>query len=497
MKFKRILSVALSAAMLVGSSSVAVSAKETEKKYDYVALGDSIAAGFGLENGGDITTDRAVCVTEELLADPIKDAYATVFGTYLEEMGETHGYSTTATNLSATGYRANDVAQTITTEGFMGDVAIGILEGFLGPGGSAPLKNYHEIFNKYLKEAELVSIQLGGNDIILELLIPMLSQENPLVSLIGGTVLTILAGFDSDAALKNALQSLKENLENMDYQTIKEAADYIKNVAENFDQYITNSANNVKKVVEAVRTINDTADIALIGMFDAYGNSLELNGQVKDIPNVVKSIFNRAISEIYGKGFDNKEKVAALSAIVSDEVAYPMQYLLVGKNIAPAMKSLNQKLNAVAEETGCIFVDVYDISNECNFDPHPLAQGHHDIADIMKTELSDTIIAKMTEKTIPQAERVVLSKKTATMTVGTTCQLRAVVAPYNASQSVKWSSSNSKIATVDSRGVITAKKAGTVTIKAVSENGKTAECKVTVKRKPSVLQMLLKSMVKK
>ena len=48
---KKIISLVLAAVMLSGLACVAVGAEETEEKsYRYVALGDSIAAGFGLEN---------------------------------------------------------------------------------------------------------------------------------------------------------------------------------------------------------------------------------------------------------------------------------------------------------------------------------------------------------------------------------------------------------------------------------------------------------------
>ena len=50
MKFKKILSVVLSAALIASSAAFAVSAKEPVKEYNYVALGDSITSGFGLEN---------------------------------------------------------------------------------------------------------------------------------------------------------------------------------------------------------------------------------------------------------------------------------------------------------------------------------------------------------------------------------------------------------------------------------------------------------------
>ncbi|MGN0598998.1 MAG: DNA/RNA non-specific endonuclease [Oscillospiraceae bacterium] len=70
-----------------------------------------------------------------------------------------------------------------------------------------------------------------------------------------------------------------------------------------------------------------------------------------------------------------------------------------------------------------------------------------------------------------------------TLEVGQSKTLTAATSPESAAKSVKWYSSNNKIASVSSSGKVTALKAGTVTITAKTTNGLKAACKVTVKAK--------------
>ena len=77
---------------------------------------------------------------------------------------------------------------------------------------------------------------------------------------------------------------------------------------------------------------------------------------------------------------------------------------------------------------------------------------------------------------------VSLDKTTLTLAAGENAKLTATVTPANATnKNVTWSSSDDAIATVDSKGNVTANAAGTATITATTKDGnKTAECKVTV-----------------
>ena len=70
-----------------------------------------------------------------------------------------------------------------------------------------------------------------------------------------------------------------------------------------------------------------------------------------------------------------------------------------------------------------------------------------------------------------------LDKKSASVACGSTLALKATL--KNSEKKISWKSSDTKVATVDSKGKITAKMAGKVTITATAA-GKSAKCTVTV-----------------
>ena len=96
-------------------------------------------------------------------------------------------------------------------------------------------------------------------------------------------------------------------------------------------------------------------------------------------------------------------------------------------------------------------------------------------------EMAECIVT-VKKKTV-KVTKVALNKKTASLVKGKTLALKATVSPSNATnKSVTWKSSNTKIATVSSKGVVKGVKAGTATITVTTKDGnKTATCKVTVK----------------
>ncbi|MBQ6497880.1 MAG: Ig-like domain-containing protein [Bacilli bacterium] len=78
-------------------------------------------------------------------------------------------------------------------------------------------------------------------------------------------------------------------------------------------------------------------------------------------------------------------------------------------------------------------------------------------------------------------ESISLNKTNLTLEVGNNETLTATITPSNATnKNITWTSSDSTIASVDSNGKVTAKKAGNVTITAITSNNKTATCTVRV-----------------
>ena len=92
-----------------------------------------------------------------------------------------------------------------------------------------------------------------------------------------------------------------------------------------------------------------------------------------------------------------------------------------------------------------------------------------------------TVVAVQTVGPVQAASSVMISKSKVTLYEGKSTTLTVKKGSKKVS-GVKWSTSNKKVATVSSKGKVTAKKKGTATITA-KVSKKSYKCKVTVKAK--------------
>ena len=107
-----------------------------------------------------------------------------------------------------------------------------------------------------------------------------------------------------------------------------------------------------------------------------------------------------------------------------------------------------------------------------------------------KAQGTATITAKIGKRSyrcLVTVEAPRISNSNISLYKGKTAQLKML----NTKQKYRWSSSNTKVATVSSTGKISGKNVGTAYVSARSASGKTFKCKVTVKNTPSKLKMLL------
>lgn len=125
-----------------------------------------------------------------------------------------------------------------------------------------------------------------------------------------------------------------------------------------------------------------------------------------------------------------------------------------------------------------------------------------------KSAGSCTVLAKATDGTgkfatctvtvIQPAKGVSISDSFSTMEVGSTKTVSATVSPANATNKVvQWSSSNTAVATVSARGVVTAKAPGTCTIKATTKDGTNISSSFNVTVKGTDVPVKIISMLNK
>ncbi len=183
------------------------------------------------------------------------------------------------------------------------------------------------------------------------------------------------------------------------------------------------------------------------------------------------------------------------------QYAPPLLITSLGNVVGEALKKGQTKYDLFAafldKDAGATGID-----NTMKFNGKTAQQTIDDIAYTLGLNIED-VQSAIREKgrydlrwdenksTLPKMDpvSVKLNRETLGLGVGESYGLVKTVSPSNASQSISWSSSNTSVATVDSNGKVTGKKAGTAFIIAETFNGKAALCTVTVKSAPASVKI--------
>ena len=179
------------------------------------------------------------------------------------------------------------------------------------------------------------------------------------------------------------------------------------------------------------------------------GESYAATGTVKSI--AVTNLPAKQLTLKKGKTFTLKSKVT-----VTGKASKKVTYKTSNKKIV----TVNAKGKITAKKKGTATITVYS-----------------------KADKKKTCKIKVTVGT--PVTKVKLNKTKANLNVGKSLTLKTTLSPKKPSnKGIIWKSSNTKVATVTSKGVVKAKKEGTVTITATAKDGsgKKATCKITVKK---------------
>ena len=189
---------------------------------------------------------------------------------------------------------------------------------------------------------------------------------------------------------------------------------------------------------------------------------------VNAIPSTIPTTTKPVVKKVSKVGLSKKSvtlikgRNTTIKAKVSPTNATNKRLKWTTSNAKVATVNQSGKITAKGKGTATIKVRALDGSNK--------------YATCKVTVKQPVTSIKLNKKTVTLKAKGSAKQKTAT--------LRATVSPKNANnKKVKWTSSKSKIATVNSKGKVTAKKKGTCYVIATAKDGskKSAKCKIVVK----------------
>ena len=209
----------------------------------------------------------------------------------------------------------------------------------------------------------------------------------------------------------------------------------------------------IKRIFALVLAFAVAVSILTVPIQESYA----AGGKVKTV--AVTNLPAKQLTLKKGKSFTLKTKVSVSGKKVSKAVTYKTS----NKKVA----TVNAKGKITAKKKGTATLTSYS-----------------------KADKKKTCKIKVTVGT--PVTKVKLNKTKANLNVGKSLTLKTTLSPKKPSnKGIIWKSSNTKIATVTSKGVVKAKKAGNVTITATAKDGsgKKATCKITVKKAASIIPM--------
>jgi uncharacterized protein YjdB len=168
------------------------------------------------------------------------------------------------------------------------------------------------------------------------------------------------------------------------------------------------------------------------------------------------------------------------SVIGGDLIAGETLKMMIG--FTPTGDDINKDFDVIVSDESILKYEVKNIySGQILGEFSLLKAGNATITIKHRYNPELTATYNVTVRSDVNVTSVSLDKSSLEMSVDDSYTLTPIFNPSNSSAICSWSSSNTAVATVDSTGKVTAKKAGTAVITLTLENNLKATCEVTVK----------------
>lgn len=214
---------------------------------------------------------------------------------------------------------------------------------------------------------------------------------------------------------------------------------------------------------ETVATVDETGLVTAVGAGEADVTVSVADANISSTTHIKVVILPTGVEAPETLSLElNGEATKALGAKMTPEDATDVKlaYLSSDESVVTVDESGNVTAVGVGEctITTTIVADTTATAEDAGVDSEMLV-----VPENAKAETKVTVTTKV--------EQIALSKTEGVLTVGNSVTITATVTPDNATNAtVNWTSSDEKVATVDSNGKVTAVAAGNATITATSES---------------------------
>lgn len=397
--------------------TVAFAAEEPTMPY-YVAIGDSIAGGYGLRGNSIEQLSADTKFLTNVVRNSAESCYPRLVANAIAKAttGKCKASDEEFANLGALGFAVTDFyyafSETDETKlknyvSPFWEKVVPLLSAVLSPGQEVDWDSYRwaETVVSETKKADLITFNVGANDVMQPLWETMTSHENPLIKVMGillkmATLEVDLTKLDLREAISNLSAAdtggidLSGMLSGINADTIRECITFFD--TRNLAAIMCGSVEAIRDIygetLDRLREINPEAKIVLVGTHNPYGNSNLYHGTYYTPEKIFRQLHKELAA---GKPM--------ISPKLVEGIQYTLLHYLLGKTAQPALNRLNEIIKDAAAERDIPFVYTMDkVKNEARIAVHPTKEQHQQIANAITDVLLPLICQdSSTEKEQP------------------------------------------------------------------------------------------------